>query len=259
MFVLLTGLMRRAADYFAHRARDDIDRAGAGLAALARRRPASRPRVELLVTLDRVSLAGARTRPRSPRREGSGGFAVPMVLTRPRSVFAAMRDDSAGGGGRPPGAGPSVVFLAGIAAVLSFSARPDELLDDPAVDGHLVAVIAFLGGGIYGFAGYWLGGGALYWGERGADRARRSYRQARHLLGLRDDAAGAVARRRLADPAGDLRRGQLPYAAAPTTGGRDVSSADRRRFLLWSLVARPGRRPRAERLDDDPSRSGRSS
>ena len=74
-----------------------------------------------------------------------------------------------------------LVLLAGIAAVLSFSATVGELLDDPAVDTILVAVLVFLGGGIYGFVAYWLGGGALYWGERGA-KGEGSYRQARHLL-----------------------------------------------------------------------------
>ena len=42
-------------------------------------------------------------------------------------------------------------------------------------------MLAFLAGGLYGFAGYRVGGGAVYWGIRGA-KGEGSYRQARHLL-----------------------------------------------------------------------------
>jgi hypothetical protein len=42
-------------------------------------------------------------------------------------------------------------------------------------------VLAFLGGAVYGLAGYWLGGLALHLGVRGA-KGEGSYRQARHVL-----------------------------------------------------------------------------
>ena len=106
---------------------------------------------------------------------------VLMVLQSPGSVFRAMRDDSDGPAGARQEPVLLLVFLGGIAAVLSFSATSGQFLDDPAVDGLLVAVLAFLGGGIYGFAGYWLGGLALYMGVRGA-KGQGSYRQARHIL-----------------------------------------------------------------------------
>ena len=92
-----------------------------------------------------------------------------------------MRDDSNDAAGARQEPALLLVLLAGIAAVLSFSATSGEFLDDPDVDGLLVAVLAFLGGGIYGFAGYWLGGLALYLGVRGA-KGEGTYRQARHLL-----------------------------------------------------------------------------
>ncbi len=104
-----------------------------------------------------------------------------MVLQSPRSVFEAMRDDSPKAAGARQEPVLLLVFLGGIAAVLSFSATSAEFLDDPEVDGLLVAVLAFLGGGIYGFVGYWLGGAALYMGIRGA-KGEGSYRQARHIL-----------------------------------------------------------------------------
>ena len=82
-----------------------------------------------------------------------------------------MRDDSDARGRRPPGARPAaLILLSGIAAVLSFSAATSTLLDDPARDGIVVAGRCFLGGALYGFAGYWLGGLALHW----ASRARRA-------------------------------------------------------------------------------------
>lgn len=104
-----------------------------------------------------------------------------MVLQAPRSVFQAMRDDSDKAAGARQEPALLLALLAGIAAVLTFSSTTRELLDQPGVDGILVAVLAFLGGGIYGFAGYWLGGGALYLGVRGA-KGVGSYRQARHIL-----------------------------------------------------------------------------
>jgi hypothetical protein len=105
-----------------------------------------------------------------------------LVLLAPRAVFRAMRDDSDAAAAARQEPIIALVFLAGIAAVLSFSSTSRELLDDPAVDGALVPVLAFLGGGIYGFAGYWIGAAALYLGVRGA-KGEASYRSARHLVG----------------------------------------------------------------------------
>lgn len=104
-----------------------------------------------------------------------------QVLHRPGPVFHALGDDADAAAEARQEPVVALVFLAGIAAVLSFSTTARELLDDPAIDGALVPVLAFLGGGIYGFAGYWVGGLALYLGLRGA-KGTGSYRQARHLL-----------------------------------------------------------------------------
>lgn len=106
---------------------------------------------------------------------------VLMVLQSPGSVFRAMREDSNDAAEARQEPVLALVFLAGIAAVLAFSTTSGEFLDDPRIDGLLVLVLAILGGGIYGFAGYWLGGLALYWGVRGA-KGEGSYRQARHIL-----------------------------------------------------------------------------
>jgi hypothetical protein len=104
------------------------------------------------------------------------------VLRHPRPVFRAMRNPSDRAAAARAEPLLLLVILAGVAAVLSFSSTSRELLDDPAIDGALVPVLAFLGGGIYGFAGYWIGGLALYLGIRGA-KGEGTYRQARHILG----------------------------------------------------------------------------
>lgn len=102
------------------------------------------------------------------------------VFQSPRAVFASLRDDSdvEATARQEPVLG--LVFLAGIAGVLLTSAT-GRFLDDPAIDALLVAVLVFLAGAMYGFVVYWLGGGALYVGLRGAG-SRGSYRRARHLL-----------------------------------------------------------------------------
>jgi hypothetical protein len=106
---------------------------------------------------------------------------VLMTLQAPRYVFQALRDDRDIAAGARQEPTLALVLLSGIAAVLSFSPTTKTLLDNPERDGAVVAVLLFLAGGTYGFAGYWLGGGALHLGMRGA-KAEMSYRQARHLL-----------------------------------------------------------------------------
>jgi hypothetical protein len=102
------------------------------------------------------------------------------VFQSPRAVFAALRhdDDVEATARQEPVL--ALIFLAGIAGVLLTSAS-GRFLDDPAIDALLVAVLVFLAGAIYGFTVYWLGGGALYVGLRGAG-SRASYRRARHVL-----------------------------------------------------------------------------
>jgi hypothetical protein len=105
-----------------------------------------------------------------------------LVLREPRQVFGAIGDDSDEAATARQEPIIALVYLAGIAAVLSFSSTSRTLLDDPAIDVALVPVLAFLGGGIYGFAGYWLSGLALHLGIRGA-KGEGSYRNARHIFG----------------------------------------------------------------------------
>jgi hypothetical protein len=105
-----------------------------------------------------------------------------LVLQSPRPVFAALRDDSdeaADARQDPVGA---IVWLAGIAGVLATSAA-STLLDDPRYDWLVVAVWAFLGGGLYGFGLYLVVGKVLQVALRRLG-GRGSFRRARHVLGF---------------------------------------------------------------------------
>ena len=102
-------------------------------------------------------------------------------LLRPRSVFEALRDDSAEAADARQEPMLAIIFLGGIAGLLATGAA-GRLLDPPsAYDGLLIAIWAFIAGGIYGAASYFLGGAALYLGQHGAGGSA-SYRQARHVL-----------------------------------------------------------------------------
>jgi hypothetical protein len=104
------------------------------------------------------------------------------VFTSPRSTFAALRDDSADAAEARQEPIMAIVILAGIAGVLT-TALAGRLLDDPNNDGVNVAIWAFLGGAFYGLLAYWLGG-LLVYAIGAAVRARATYRQARHVVGL---------------------------------------------------------------------------
>jgi membrane protease YdiL (CAAX protease family) len=104
------------------------------------------------------------------------------VFTSPRGTFAALRDASPEAAEARQEPIMAIVILAGIAGVLSTSLA-GRLLDDPNNDGVNVAIWAFLGGAFYGLVAYWVGG-LLVYAIAAAVRARASYRQARHIVGL---------------------------------------------------------------------------
>jgi len=105
-----------------------------------------------------------------------------LVLQSPRAVFAALRDDSDDAANARQEPLLALLWLAGMAAVLAAPAMND-LMDDPARDGLIVAIVIFFAGGVYGAAAYWLLGGVLHlvvrrFGSQG------TYRRTRHLLGF---------------------------------------------------------------------------
>jgi hypothetical protein len=104
------------------------------------------------------------------------------IFQSPRAVFTALRDESDSDASARQEPVLALVLLAGIAGVL-LAGSTRKLLDQELVDNSLlvVAVLVFFTGGIYGAATYWLGGGLLHTGIRGAG-ARGPYRTSRHIL-----------------------------------------------------------------------------
>jgi hypothetical protein len=90
---------------------------------------------------------------------------VPATLLSPRSVFHALREDDpddVAARGEPI---LLVIWLAGAAAVLA-SPKAGGLLDKPDYDAVVLAVWTFIAGGIYGAAGYFTIGFAIFFGAR---------------------------------------------------------------------------------------------
>jgi hypothetical protein len=103
-----------------------------------------------------------------------------LVLQAPRPVVVALREDSSEATSARSEQVLLVVWLAGIASVLS-TPTAARLMDDHEYDGLLVAVWAFLAGGLYGGVAYWVFGAFLYGGVR-ALGSQGSYRRSRHVL-----------------------------------------------------------------------------
>jgi hypothetical protein len=103
-------------------------------------------------------------------------------LDSPREVFAALADDSDEVARARSEAVLALVLLTGIATVL-WAPNVGRLMDDRFVqwDALLIAIVVFVGGGIYGVAGYWIFGLVLH-AAVSPFRFTRSYRQARHVL-----------------------------------------------------------------------------
>ena len=102
------------------------------------------------------------------------------VFQSPRTVFAALRDESREAAEAREEPVLALALLAGMAGVLA-TPTVGDLLDSRERDALVVAVLVFLAGSLYGLATYWLGGGALYLGLRAAG-GEGTYRHARHLL-----------------------------------------------------------------------------
>jgi hypothetical protein len=156
-----------------------------------------------------------------------------LVLCAPRAVFAALRDDSRQAASNRSEPVLLVVWLAGIASVVTTSTA-GHLMDDHEYDGLLVAVWTFLAGGLYGGFAYWAFGAALYGGSRAAG-STGSYRRSRHLLAY---AAVPVALSLALLPVKLALYGGDVFHRGGSDGGADavafgvISGA----FLVWSLA-----------------------
>jgi hypothetical protein len=159
---------------------------------------------------------------------------VPAVLTSPRPVFFALRDDDPDDVAARSEPILLLVLLAGIAAVLA-TPTAGALLDKPDYDALLVAVWAFVAGGIYGSVGYFLFGFALYFGARLLG-SLGDFRRERQLVGF---ALAPLALSllvllpvRLALYGGDTFRESGPDEGT----GETVLLVLQLAFVVWSLV-----------------------
>jgi hypothetical protein len=103
-----------------------------------------------------------------------------LVLQRPRPVFVALRNNDSESLSDRSEPVLAIVILAGIAGALA-TRTAGSLLDDHDYDGLLVAIWAFLGGGLYGTFVYWFGGALLHIGAKAAG-SQGSYRRSRQVL-----------------------------------------------------------------------------
>jgi hypothetical protein len=107
---------------------------------------------------------------------------VPAVLLSPRPVFYALREDDPEDVTARSEPILLVVLMAGAAAVLA-TPKAGGLLDNPSYDPLLLAVWAFIAGGIYGAVGYFLLGFAIFFGAR-LMGSLGSFRRERQLAGF---------------------------------------------------------------------------
>ena len=133
----------------------------------------------------RVAYAAAVTTQAEPVRQDESPawwVRVWLVAQAPRSVFAALRDDSREAAEERQDAIAVIVFLAGLALTL-VSSQAASFADDPGRAGIVIPVWLFIAGLLVGLVNYWLAGGVLYLALNWLG-AQSSYRQARHLLAL---------------------------------------------------------------------------
>jgi hypothetical protein len=103
---------------------------------------------------------------------------LPRVVWRPGEVLTALRvtdEDDMAARQEPILA---VVLLAGMTAVLLMGGT---IVVDASVDGLVAAALTFVGGGLYGAAGYFVLGLGVWIGVRGANGVV-AFVQARHLV-----------------------------------------------------------------------------
>jgi hypothetical protein len=103
---------------------------------------------------------------------------VPRVLTRPKEVFVALREDDETDVDARSEPILAIVLVAGMAAMLLTPAW-GTLLDEESLDWMVLAVVTFIGGLLYGAFGYFLLGFVVWLGARGVgvDTSARPARQ----------------------------------------------------------------------------------
>ena len=103
------------------------------------------------------------------------------VLVAPHAVFVSLRDESDEAVEVRQEPLAAIALLAGISGVLATSTY--RTMMNQGVSLLVVAVLAFIGGGIYAIATYWLGGGLLFGASRRLG-SQGSWHRSRHVLAL---------------------------------------------------------------------------
>jgi hypothetical protein len=159
---------------------------------------------------------------------------VPAVLLSPRSVFFSLRDDNEDDVAARSEPLLLVIWMAGIAAVLATPTAAD-ILDQPEYDTILLAIWAFIAGGLYGFVGYFVVGLALLFGVRLLG-SLGDFRRARQTVGFALVPLAAslllLLPLRLALYGGDTFRA----GGADEGAGEDALLVLQLAFAVWSLV-----------------------
>ncbi len=156
-----------------------------------------------------------------------------LVFQHPRAVFAALRDDSDEAAADRAEPVLAIVLLAGIALVLS-TGTAGQLMDNQAYDGLLVAVWAFIAGGMYAVFAYFAFGALLH-GVLKALGSQGSYRRTRHLIAF---AAAPIALSLVLWPFRLALYGEDPFRS----GGSDAGAGARLFevlelvFVAWTVV-----------------------
>ena len=107
---------------------------------------------------------------------------VPGVLTHPREVFVALRDDDEVDVDARSEPILAIVIVAGMAGILLTPAW-GTLIDEESLDWIVLAVITFIGGLFYGAAGYFVLGLVVWLGARAVGLETPS-RTARQIVGF---------------------------------------------------------------------------
>jgi hypothetical protein len=154
-----------------------------------------------------------------------------LVLQRPRPVFVALREDSREAAADRAEPILLVVWLAGIAAVLSDATT---YLDDRTRDAVDLVVWAFLAGGITGAFAYFVLGAILHVVARRLG-SQGSYRRARHVVAF---AAVPVALSLLLWPVKLALYGEALFRTGGADAGRGGDAFDvlALAFFLWGTL-----------------------
>ena len=113
--------------------------------------------------------------------ERSWWLRIPLVLTDPRRVFAALRDESDEAAEARQEPITAIAFIAGCGGVLA-TTLAERIMDDPEFDAVLLFVWTVIAGAVHGLVGYLVVGFLVYLGASFAG-SLGTYRRARHLVG----------------------------------------------------------------------------